>query len=74
MSSQLSIHSQIPNSGDNLIKLFTALVYKFSEQARVFVLGKPIQPNLMFEVEARSLSYSEAPEWYFIRVGSSSSL
>jgi len=22
MSSQLSIHSQIPNSGDNLIKLF----------------------------------------------------
>jgi hypothetical protein len=31
--------------GSNLIKLFTAVIYK---QARVFSLGKPFQPCLMF--------------------------
>ncbi len=33
--------------GGNLIKLFTAVIYEFSQSARVFVLGKPFQPSLM---------------------------
>jgi hypothetical protein len=37
------------------IKLFTAVIYGFSQLARVFVSGKPFQPSLMFVSEARSL-------------------
>jgi hypothetical protein len=32
----------------NVIKLFTHVIYKFSQLARVFVLSKPYQANLMF--------------------------
>jgi hypothetical protein len=35
------------------IKLFMAVIYWFLYKARVFVIGKPFQPSLMF---ARSLS------------------
>jgi hypothetical protein len=52
-----------------IIKLFTAVIYGFSLQARVFVPGKPFQPSLMFVGEARSLPYG-APEKCFTRVGS----
>ncbi len=37
------------------IKLFMAVIYKCSYKARVFVLGKPFQPSLMFVGEARCL-------------------
>ncbi len=36
-------------------KIFTAVIYGFSLQARVFFSGKPSQPSLMFVDEARSL-------------------
>jgi hypothetical protein len=36
------------------IKLFTVVIYGFSYQARVFVLGKPFQPILMSVGGARA--------------------
>jgi hypothetical protein len=36
----------------------------------VFVPGKPFQPSLMVEGEARSLLYNGVPERCFILVGS----
>jgi hypothetical protein len=36
------------------IKLFTAVIYGFSYQARVLVLGKPFRPSLMFAGGARA--------------------
>ncbi len=36
----------------NPIKLFAAVIYEFSLQARVFVLGKAFQPSLMFASKA----------------------
>jgi hypothetical protein len=41
--------------GANPIKLFMAVIYEFSEQARVSVLRKPFQPSLMFVGKSRSL-------------------
>ncbi len=43
--------------GSNLIKLFTAVIYK---QARVFALGKPFQPCVMFASKA-GVFQSKAP-------------
>ncbi len=40
-------------SGHNVIKLFISVTYKFSLKARLFVPGKPFQPNLMFVGKAR---------------------
>ncbi len=40
------------NLGANPIKLFTAVIYDFSLQARVFVPGKPFQSSLMFAGKA----------------------
>ncbi len=39
----------------NVLKLFTAISYAFSQLARAFVSGKPFQPSLMFGGKARSL-------------------
>jgi len=39
--------------GPNVIKLFTAAIYKCSEYARVFVLGKPFPPRLMYVGKVR---------------------
>jgi hypothetical protein len=36
------------------IKLFTAVIYRFSLKARVFVPGKPFQPSLMFVGKAKA--------------------
>ncbi len=44
----------------NVIKLFTAVSYDFSYQARAFVPGKPFQPSLMFAGKAGAYP-SEAP-------------
>ncbi len=41
--------------GPNVIKLFTSVIYEFSEQARVFVSCMPLWPSLMFVGKARSL-------------------
>ncbi len=42
-----------PRSGTNVIKLFTAVSYKFSKEARAFVPGKqPFQPRLKFVSKA----------------------
>ncbi len=54
----------------NVIKLFTAVSYAFSELARAFAPGKPFQPSLMFVGEARSLPENGAPERCFTQVGS----
>ena len=40
--------------GANPIKPFTAVIYEFLEQARVFLPGKPFQPSLMFAGKARA--------------------
>ncbi len=42
-------------------KLFTAVNYHCSQQARVFVPGRPFQPCLIFVGKARSLPWSETP-------------
>jgi hypothetical protein len=47
--------------GASTIKLFTAVIYRFFQEARVFVLGKTFYPRLMFVGEARSLPKSGAP-------------
>ena len=50
----LNVYSLLANvfvksaPGPNVIKLFTSVIYKFSQYARVFVSGKPFQPSLMF--------------------------
>ncbi len=45
--------------------------YKTFQQPRVFVLGKPFQPSLMFVGKARSLSKSGEPERSFTQLGPS---
>ncbi len=35
-------------------KLFTAVIYGFSYEAKVFVPGKPFQPSLMFAGKAKA--------------------
>jgi len=51
----------------NGIKLFTAVRYKFSQEARVFILGRPFQQSLLFVGKARAY-LSEAPYKYSTRV------
>ncbi len=43
--------------GANVLKLFTAVSFEFSYEARAFVHGKLLQPSLMFADTAR------APFW-----------
>ncbi len=38
----------------NIVKLFTVVNYECSKQARVFVLGRPFQPNLKFVRKAKA--------------------
>jgi hypothetical protein len=40
--------ASILQPGANVLKLFTAVIYGFSLQARVFVPSKPLEPSLMF--------------------------
>jgi hypothetical protein len=40
----------------NIIKLFRAVSYAFSLQARAFVPGKPFQPSLMYVGKPRCLT------------------
>jgi hypothetical protein len=47
-------------AGAFTIKLFTAVIYEFFKQARVFVPGKPFKPSLMF-VDKDGAYRSEAP-------------
>ncbi len=42
-------------SGHCTIKFITAIIYGFSQYAKVFVPDKPFQPSLKFMGEARSL-------------------
>ncbi len=56
-------------SGANVIKLFTAVSYDFSQLSYI-IPGKLFQPSLMFVGEARSLLQSGAPGRCFTRVGS----
>jgi hypothetical protein len=58
------------NTGGDVIKLFTAVIYEFSSKARVFVPVKSFQPSLLFVGKARNLSLSRAYEGFFNRVGS----
>ncbi len=39
---------EVVETGGNVIKLFMAVSYTFSLQARAFVPGKPFQHSLMF--------------------------
>jgi hypothetical protein len=48
--------------GPNNIKLFTDVIYKCLQLVRVFVPGKPSQPNLMFVGKAWNLHQIGAPE------------
>ncbi len=57
-------------TGAIVIKLFTAVSYKFLQKARAFAPGKPFQPSLMFVGKARSLPKSRAPERCFTWVDS----
>ncbi len=49
----------------NVTKLFMAVSYKFSYEARGFVPGKPFQPSLMFVGKAWSLPQRTIPEKMF---------
>jgi hypothetical protein len=40
--------NKIYRTGANVIKLFTAVSYNFSQLAEVFVPGKPFHPSVMF--------------------------
>ena len=40
------------HSRNNVIKLFLAVIYEFSQYDRVFVSGTPFQPSLMFAAKA----------------------
>ncbi len=51
----LGFQKYINLPGPNDIKLFTAVIYKFSYKARVFLLGKPFKIRLIFMAKARSL-------------------
>ncbi len=44
------------SSGTQVIKIITAVIYKFLYQAKVFVPWKPFQLSLMFGCEARAYS------------------
>jgi hypothetical protein len=44
--------------GLNVIKLFTDVIFGFSQKARVFVPGKLFQPSLMFLSKAGAYSLS----------------
>ncbi len=52
------------------IKLFTAIIYGFLQQARVFALCKPFQSSLMFVGKARNLPWRGVPKSFFNWVGS----
>ncbi len=41
-------------TGVNPVKLFVAVIYRFSLKARVFVPGKPFKPSQMFAGKARA--------------------
>ncbi len=41
-------------SWPNVTKHFTSIIYKYSKEVRVFVPGRPFQPNIMFVGEARA--------------------
>ncbi len=56
--------------GVNLIKLFTAVIYKCLQLAREVVHGKPFQSCLLFAGKPRSLPYSNAIQRFFNRVSS----
>jgi hypothetical protein len=43
----------------NVIKLFTAVIYKCLQYARVFFPGKPFQPSLMFFDKAGAFAIEE---------------
>jgi hypothetical protein len=46
--------------GADPIKIFTVVIFEFSQYARVFVPGKPFQPSLMFVSKAKTYPI-EAP-------------
>ena len=50
---------RLPPAGANVIKLFTAVIYKFSYSVRVFVPGKIFQPSLMFVGKAGAYPVEE---------------
>jgi hypothetical protein len=39
----------------NVMKHFTAVIYKWAKEARVFVLGEPFHPSLVFVRKAKFL-------------------
>jgi hypothetical protein len=51
-----------------VVKLFMAVIYEYSYQARVFVLGKPLQSSLIFWV--RPGAYPRGKQKCFTRIGS----
>jgi len=53
----------------NVIKLFTLVSYECSFLARVFILGKPLKPSVMFVGKARRRPESGESEGCFTRVG-----
>jgi hypothetical protein len=46
---------KLPLSRVKIYNLFTAVIYKCSQYARVLVLGKPFRLSLMFVGKARNL-------------------
>jgi hypothetical protein len=56
--------------GANVTKLFMAVSYDFSLQARAFVPGKPFQPSLMFAGRAEAYPSEALSQMLHSRVGS----
>ncbi len=65
------IFYEIAAPGPMVLKYFTFVTYKCSYLARVFVLSKTFQPNIIFVGKVRSLIQSRAPERCLTKVGSS---
>ncbi len=57
-------------TGADVKKLFTAVSYAFSYEARAFIPGKPFQPSLMFAGKARAYPMWSTFQVLHSRVGS----
>jgi hypothetical protein len=57
----LFIHAASWYTGANVIKLFAAVNYDFSYEARAFVPGKPFQHSLMF---CGKVAFTKCCEYY----------
>jgi hypothetical protein len=69
-SEKLELFGRYLLPGTNVIKLFTAVIYKCLESARVFIPVRTFQPNILFAGKAWNLPLSVSLESFSTWVGS----